>query len=731
LPIPPPLGYIAEYHAITYDGCGHNLVTSHTDQIWADYIYYSIDLGEEAYYLRLQMKFGVKLMKRFWRFAKWTLAIVTGVVLIAAIILAITGVPNIGNVETKNVPRIGWSNLFATLGAVNPPTFLFVFGFDQDNNLEYDNGTGLVSKIDNATGDIVQTSKMLPFEPYVRRIPGSNDEYLFLQDRATNEQFNLMIYHAVVDSSEVLLSEGYGVYNYDISPDGSMILAYVVDMETNKHTLYRVNLQGDRTPIALCSFEGHLVVEGFDSGLQYAYVLQSDDDKTGRLLRVDLDDGSYEPVFAEEREGVFYHGNEPAWLYPQHRFVLGKNDSLAIYARTGEAESEREFVSLWERNVFTGESKRLSSQKNADVWQLNFSPDERYVVYVMVEKGYPALHVFDRHENLDRVLYDNRENLIAHQWENKVLVHPERNLAYFSTMSLNGMRLMSADLETGALSTVVDGVDTTAGSQIKFSDFEYKTSDSSIGVMTGIHTYMYEPVGSVNEIHPVVIAFHGGPDALFTPMAAPMNPLFSLFISKGYTVLLPNYRGSWGYGTTFERADDGFSRESQIEDVGALLDWIKQQPNLDSEHIVLYGESWGGYFVMESLIRYPDAFKGGISMVGVSDLKSIAQNRFFCGWERGEVGDLSEPGMVEFLDSISPCNNATKITKPLYMNQGGEDPRVLPGPGRKMADAMEQAGQSVWYTEIPYAGHGIGGAAPQDIIYTAASIMEFFDRLDE
>ncbi len=671
-------------------------------------------------------------MKRFWTVAKWTLGVVAGVALIVATVLAIIGVPNAGSVVTKNVPRIGWSNLVAIIGALNqPPSFIFVHGFDHNKNLIYENAIGGMFAVENSTGDVAPISITLPYASNVERIPGSNDEYLFLQDRATNEQYDLIIYHAATDSSATLLSAGYGVFHYSISPDGSIVLVYVIDMETNKHTLYRINLRADRTPVALCSFEGHLLVEGFDSQLKYAYVLQSDDDKTGRLLRVDLDNGSYELVFAEESEGVFYHGNEPAWYSQQHRFVLGKNDSLAIYARTGQSEDEREFVSLWERNVFTGESKRLSPQRNADVWQLCFSPDERYIVYVMVEKGYPALHVFDRHENQDRVLYDDRENLIAHQWENKVFVHPERNLVYFCTMSLNGMRLMSADLKTDALSTVVDAVDTTAGSQIRFSDFEYKTTDSVIGVMTGIHTFMYEPIDSDSDKRPVVIAFHGGPDALFTPVAAPRNPLFSLFISKGYTVLLPNYRGTWGYGTTFERADDGFSRQSQIKDVGALLDWIKQQPNLDSERIVLFGESWGGYFVMESLIRYPDAFKGGISMVGVSDLKSIAQNRFFCGWERGEVGDLSEPGMAEFLDSISPRNNASQITKPLYINQGGEDPRVVPGPGRKMADAMEQADQSVWYTEIPYAGHGIGGAAPQDLIYTAASIMEFLDLLDD
>ncbi|HSN53104.1 MAG TPA: prolyl oligopeptidase family serine peptidase, partial [Candidatus Sulfomarinibacteraceae bacterium] len=113
------------------------------------------------------------------------------------------------------------------------------------------------------------------------------------------------------------------------------------------------------------------------------------------------------------------------------------------------------------------------------------------------------------------------------------------------------------------------------------------------------------------------------------------------------------------------------------------------------------------------------------------DLKSIADNRFFCGWERGEVGDLSEPGMAEFLDRISPCNHTERITKPLYMNVGGRDPRVLPEPGRKMAEAMEQAGREVWYTEIPDAGHGIGGAAPPDIIYVATSIVEFLERIRE
>jgi len=670
-------------------------------------------------------------MRKFWRIVRWPLGLVSGALLTAAVVLAITGVPNLGSVVARNVPRVGWSNLPAVLSATRPPDMLFMFGFDQDHNLEFDRGDGRVLTVDDATGKIEQTAKTLPFEPRVQRIPGRSDEYLFMRDRATDEQFDLMVYNATTGSSETLLSEGYGVFHYGVSPDGSIVLAYLIDLETDRHPLYRVDLRGDRMPRALGSFSGHVTVEGFDARLEHAYVLHSEDDKTGRLLRVDLDDGSHELVFAEEREGVFYHGNEPAWLYPQPRFVLAKDDSLAIYARTGEQEGDTEFVGLWERNVVTGESRRLSPRKNADVWQLSFSPDERYVVYVMVEKGYPALHVYDRQENLDRVLYDDREHLIAHQWEFKILVHPERDVAYFTTLSLGGMRLMSVDLQTGDLSTLVDNVDGTAEPVIRFSGFEYPTSDSAIGVMTGIHAFMYEPTDSVDAKHPVAIFCHGGPDVLFTPMQAAVNPLFGFLFSRGYTVVMPSYRGTWGYGTTFERADDGFGRESQIDDIGALLEWIRQQPNLDSEHVVLVGESWGGYLVTASLVRYPEAFVGGISMVGVVDLKSIAANRFFCGWERGEVGDLSEPGMAEFLERISPCNHSDRISRPLYMNVGGRDPRVPPEPGRKMAEAMEQAGREVWFTEIPDAGHGIGGASPPDIVYVATSIVEFLDRIRE
>jgi dipeptidyl aminopeptidase/acylaminoacyl peptidase len=671
-----------------------------------------------------------QLAKKVWKTIRWLLLVGIAVALVAVATLAVTGVPNLGQVVTRNVPRVGWSNLVGLLGMTSRPPVLLMHGFDQDHHLEFDDGTRTVSKVDATTGTVASTTKTLPFGSDIQRVPGTDEAYLFLQDRSTDEQYDLMIHHASTGVADVLLSEGHGVYHYRVAPDGSFVLAYVLNLETYQHTLYRVDLDEERSPKALCSFSGHLSLQAIDSKGSSAYALHTDDDKTARLFRIDLTDGSREIVFAEEREGLFYHGNDPAWLFLQPRFLLGKDDTLAFYARTGEAEDEREFVCLWERNLLTGASRRLSPPQNADVCQFCVSHDERYVVYVMVEKGHPALHVFDREEGLDHVMYDDRLDVITHQWLFKILAHPEKNVAFFSTASasLGEPCLMQVDLQTRAVSTVVDRRGTRS-SEPKFvtTEFEYETSAPAIGVMTGIHTYMIAPTDHVEEKHGVVIVFHGGPDTSLSPLLASMNPFVNHVLARGNVVLIPNYRGSWGYGTTFEQADDGKNRESQIDDVGSLLEWIQQQPNLDSERIMLYGESWGGYFVTQSLIRYPDAFLGGMSIVGATDLKSIAENRFFCGWEQ-EVGDLSQPGMAEFLDAISPCNHAAQITKPLYMFQGGRDPRVPAGPGRKMATALEQAGREVWYVEIPSAGHGMGGAAPHDLLYTAATMMEFFDR---
>ena len=68
-------------------------------------------------------------------------------------------------------------------------------------------------------------------------------------------------------------------------------------------------------------------------------------------------------------------------------------------------------------------------------------------------------------------------------------------------------------------------------------------------------------------------------------------------------VIVPNVRGSNGYGKSYLQLDNGFKREDSVKDIGALLDWIDAQPNLDSERVIVYGGSYGGYMVLASAVH--------------------------------------------------------------------------------------------------------------------------------
>ena len=137
-------------------------------------------------------------------------------------------------------------------------------------------------------------------------------------------------------------------------------------------------------------------------------------------------------------------------------------------------------------------------------------------------------------------------------------------------------------------------------------------------------------------------------------------------------------RGSTGYGKTYVALDNGMKREDSVKDIGALLDWIATQPDLDAKRVVVIGGSYGGYMVLASMTHYNDRLRGAIDIVGISNfvtfLESTAEYRR--DLRRPEYGDERDPKMREFLQKISPLNNAGKINKPMLVVQGQNDPRV-------------------------------------------------------
>ena len=193
-------------------------------------------------------------------------------------------------------------------------------------------------------------------------------------------------------------------------------------------------------------------------------------------------------------------------------------------------------------------------------------------------------------------------------------------------------------------------------------------------------------------------------------------------------VVVPNVRGSAGYGKSYLKLDNAELREDAVRDIGALLDWLGDQRDLDAERVVVSGGSYGGYMVLASLVHYSDRLAAGIERVGISNFVTFLTNTedYRRDLRRAEYGDERDPQMRELLERISPLNNVERIDAPLLITQGANDPRVPAGESAQIYRALSEREVPVWYVLALDEGHGFRKKANSD--YAAAATVLFLQR---
>jgi dipeptidyl aminopeptidase/acylaminoacyl peptidase len=192
----------------------------------------------------------------------------------------------------------------------------------------------------------------------------------------------------------------------------------------------------------------------------------------------------------------------------------------------------------------------------------------------------------------------------------------------------------------------------------------------------------------------------------------------------GVAMLVPNVRGSTGYGKTYLSLDNAEKREDSVKDIGALLDWIAQQPELDADRVGVYGGSYGGYMVLASLMHYPERIKAGVDIVGISHFGTFLNNTesYRRDLRRAEYGDERTAEMQKVFAEISPARHADRIRARLFVAQGKNDPRVPYTEAEQIVKAVRRNGQPVWYLLFNDEGHGFRKKANNDY-YGAATIL--------
>jgi len=392
------------------------------------------------------------------------------------------------------------------------------------------------------------------------------------------------------------------------------------------------------------------------------------------------------------------------------------------YARNGKgvffvSDEESEFQHLRFHDLKTVKVQVISKDIPWDVEGFAQSDDGKHIAFVTNEDGISKLRVLDSTTFKERKLPALPIGVVG-----SFQFSPDgQQLALSINTATSPSDVYVINLKSAALTrwsqSEVGGLDSStfiAPTLIRFKSFDGKE----------IPAFLYKPEGA--GPFPVVINIHGGPEAQAFPTFSP-NIQYMLREMK-VAVLVPNVRGSSGYGKSYLQLDNGFLRKDSVKDIGALLDWIATQPTLDKDRVGVSGGSYGGYMVLASMVDYNNRIRAGIDVVGISHFTTFLTNTesYRRDLRRAEYGDERIPEMRAFHEKIAPLNNAKSITSPLFVAQGFNDPRVPYTEAEQIVKAVRGNGGDVWYLMYKDEGHGFAKKANND--YFGAASMLFWQK---
>jgi dipeptidyl aminopeptidase/acylaminoacyl peptidase len=219
---------------------------------------------------------------------------------------------------------------------------------------------------------------------------------------------------------------------------------------------------------------------------------------------------------------------------------------------------------------------------------------------------------------------------------------------------------------------------------------------------------------------PVVVDVHGGPESQRRPG---FNAVTQILCSRGYAVFEPNVRGSAGYGRRYASLDDVERRMDSVADLEAAADWVADHGAVDPDRIAVMGGSYGGFMTLAALTTYPERWAAGVDIVGIASFITFLENTG--DWRRelreAEYGSLDEDRAL--LKRLSPLSRIDRISAPLFVLHGENDPRVPVNEARQVADAAREQGVPVRELVFNDEGHGFSKLDNRIEAYTA--VVEF------
>jgi dipeptidyl aminopeptidase/acylaminoacyl peptidase len=399
--------------------------------------------------------------------------------------------------------------------------------------------------------------------------------------------------------------------------------------------------------------------------------------------------------------------------YANARF---SKDGKGVYFTSDKGS---EFQRLMYMDLVTKRTKVLTPQISWDVVEFALSYDGKRIAFVSNEDGQTVLHLLDVTTGSE---LKPRPKLPSGIVSGLLWHRNNRDLAFSVSSSRLPGDCFSLDVTTGKVERW-----TTSESAVRTDAFpeaelvRWKSFDGKV-----ISGFLYRPPAKFEGRRPVMVVIHGGPEDQSVPdFLGQTNYLLN---ELGIAVILPNVRGSTGYGKTFTKLDNGFLREDTYKDINALFDWIATRSDLDSERIAVAGGSYGGHMTLAISTFYSGRIRCSVDVVGMSNLVTFLEHTeaYRRDLRRAEYGDERDPKMREFLERIAPMNNVEKIKKPMMVAAGKNDPRVPVSESDQIVAALKMQGTPVWYILAKDEGHGYQKKQNRD--YQFYAMVEFLQQ---
>ena len=379
--------------------------------------------------------------------------------------------------------------------------------------------------------------------------------------------------------------------------------------------------------------------------------------------------------------------------------IAWSKDGLRLFLSTNQGG---EFFELAVFELASAKMRVLSHHIPWDIERFSLSEDGTRLFAVANASGRDEVHLFDALRGAELPRPDLPGGAIGGgEWHRQA----RAELAYTLNSPQSPSDVFSLDTSSGKVLRWTQAASPAGIDPASFSTPELVQIKSFDGLPISAWLYLPDARKFAGK-RPLLVDFHGGPEGQSTLHF--MGRWNYLLCELGIAILLPNVRGSSGYGKTFLDLDNGFKRKDSVKDGGAFLRWSASHPRLDASRIVVAGGSYGGYMSLATAVDYSDLIRGAIDVVGISNFVTFLNNTesYRRDLRRVEYGDEREAAMRAFHEQIAPLNNAAAIKKPLFVVQGKNDPRVPYTEAEQMVAAVRKNGVPVWYLLADNEGHG-------------------------